>query len=220
MESHIEIFEKYFHQTLNPDEKQHFEAKMSRDPAIREEWLAYLMSQQVIERQISNSLRQQMKAWDQENKSTILNLIPLHWIKYAATLILPLAFAWIYSNHFYSDKALVSEFNQVVDLNTRGEQHDNEPITPMQEMTEIRKLVFSNAPLAVQQAEKLLEKYKTGEYGDAAEWTLAMAYLESGDEHRCRALLENMSASKTHLYNSRSKLLLDKLNSRWRSLSF
>lgn len=125
MESHIEIFEKYFHQTLNPDEKQHFEAKMSRDPAIREEWLAYLMSQQVIERQISNSLRQQMKAWDQENKSTILNLIPLHWIKYAATLILPLAFAWIYSNHFYSDKALVSEFNQVVDLNTRGEQHDN-----------------------------------------------------------------------------------------------
>ncbi|MEO1260697.1 MAG: tetratricopeptide repeat protein [Bacteroidota bacterium] len=67
---------------------------------------------------------------------------------------------------------------------------------------------------------KIVQDSNDTRYAENAEWQLALCYLKTGDEQKCRQELEKILTDKSHAYYSDATSLKKNINSFFRKISF
>lgn len=139
MKDRYEKIEAYLGGQLSESEARAFEQDLVQDAGLQEELNAHLLARDAIEVAIADSLRETLKTWRGEEKTTKVNTegprIRTLWRRNlaiaASVLVLIVAGSFWWANSRYSDSAIAGRFYSAADLaSLRNGPAEEEPLAP------------------------------------------------------------------------------------------
>jgi hypothetical protein len=239
---YIDRIEAYLEGESSSEEKEAFNHALLAEPALKHAYDDYLMGKDALGLLVRDEVQERVR-----QVSSVGKVVPMasrfrkQWTKVAAVAVVGLLIMVSYANFQYSDQKLISD-NLVppIESGVRGEentgilQEAKSAFFSNNYATTIELLETSSDPNALldEGLSLLTTSYIKVDAAEKAipilskslepknELNLAVAYLQTGEEAKCKEVLSRILADPDHGYHSEAKQLEKKLESFWKKLVF